>query len=173
MKPARLLRWYPRAWRERYGEELLALIQDTLDEGRPTWRLRLGVVTGGLRERVHQAVRAGTSAAKRTATGWLITAVAAMILGSLPWDLKAALPVARAWQKTASFDLLVGGHRAATRLDDLGAAWQAADRAPRSAAAAAGTPPSVPASLRGGMILVSPTIDSVREERPGFRSGRS
>ena len=48
MRPARLLRWYPRAWRERYGEELLALIQDTLDEGRPTWRLRLGVVRGNI-----------------------------------------------------------------------------------------------------------------------------
>jgi hypothetical protein len=108
MKAARLLRWYPRAWRERYGEELLALIQDTLDEGRPTWRLRLGVVRGGLRERVHQAVRAGTAAAKRTSTGWLITVVAAMILGSLPWDLKASLPQARAWQKTAAFDALVG-----------------------------------------------------------------
>ena len=113
MKPARLLRWYPRTWRERYGEELLALIQDTLDEGRPTWRLRLSVAWGGLRERVHQAVRAGTAAAaaaaaKRTSTGWLITVVAAMILGSLPWDLKAALPPARAWQKTASFDALVG-----------------------------------------------------------------
>jgi hypothetical protein len=55
MKPARLLRWYPRAWRERYGQELLALIQDTLDDGRPTWRLRLGVIWGGLLERGHQA----------------------------------------------------------------------------------------------------------------------
>jgi len=59
MRPARLLRWYPRAWRERYGEELLVLIQDTQEEGRPTWRLRLGVIRGGLRERGHQAVRAG------------------------------------------------------------------------------------------------------------------
>jgi hypothetical protein len=64
MKPANLLRWYPRAWRERYGEELLALVQDTLDEGRPTWRLRLGVVGGGLRERGHQAARAGAAAVK-------------------------------------------------------------------------------------------------------------
>ena len=62
MRPARLLRWYPRAWRERYGEELLVLIQDTLDEGRPTWRLRLGVIWGGLRERVHQAGQAARAA---------------------------------------------------------------------------------------------------------------
>jgi hypothetical protein len=108
MKPANLLRWYPRAWRERYGEELLALIQDTLDEGRPTWRLRLGVISGGLRERGHQAVRAGTAAAKRASTGRLMTLVAGLILGNLPQNLKAPLPPARAWQKTASFDALVG-----------------------------------------------------------------
>jgi hypothetical protein len=108
MKPARLLRWYPKAWRERYGEELLVLIQDTVDEGRPTWRLRLGVVRGGLRERVHQAVRAGTAAAKRKSAGWWMTVVAAGILGGLPWNLKASLPPARAWQKVAAFDVLLG-----------------------------------------------------------------
>jgi hypothetical protein len=108
MKPARLLRWYPRAWRERYGEELLVLIQDTADEGRPTWRLQLGVVRGGLRERVHQAVRAGTAAAKGKSAGWWMTVVAAGILGGLPWNLKASLPPARAWQKTAAFDVLLG-----------------------------------------------------------------
>jgi hypothetical protein len=31
-----------------------------------------------------------------------------MILGSLPWNLKASLPPARAWQRTAAFDALVG-----------------------------------------------------------------
>jgi hypothetical protein len=46
MKPASLLRWYPRAWRDRYGGEPAALIQDTLDEGRPAWRLRLSVIGG-------------------------------------------------------------------------------------------------------------------------------
>ena len=55
MKPASLLRWYPRAWRERYGEELLALIQDNLDEGRPAWRLQLSMIWGGLSERGRQA----------------------------------------------------------------------------------------------------------------------
>jgi hypothetical protein len=51
MKPARLLRWYPRAWRDRYGDELAAVIQDDLDEGRPAWRLRLSVAGGGERGR--------------------------------------------------------------------------------------------------------------------------
>jgi hypothetical protein len=108
MKPARLLRWYPRAWRERYGEELLALVQDTLDEGRPTWRLRLGVAWGGLRERGRHARQAGTAAAKRTPTRSLMVVVAGLTLGNLPWNLKAPLPPARAWQKTAAFDALAG-----------------------------------------------------------------
>jgi hypothetical protein len=37
-----------------------------------------------------------------------MTVVAAGILGGLPWNLKASLPPARAWQKTAAFDVLLG-----------------------------------------------------------------
>ena len=33
---AKLLRWYPRAWRERYGDEFLAMVEDSLDGERPT-----------------------------------------------------------------------------------------------------------------------------------------
>jgi hypothetical protein len=110
MKPANLLRWYPRAWRERYGEELLALIQDTLDEGRPTWRLRLSVVAGGLRERGHQAGRAGRAAVKHwvgTGSRPLIVTTGLLVI-SIPWNLKTPVPPARAWQATAAFAALAG-----------------------------------------------------------------
>jgi hypothetical protein len=110
MKPANLLRWYPRAWRERYGEELLVLIQDTLDGGRPTWRLRLGVIWGGLRERGHQAGRAGKAAVKRwvgTGSRPLIVTVGLLVI-SIPSNLKAPLPPTRAWQATAVFAALAG-----------------------------------------------------------------
>lgn len=109
MKPANLLRWYPRAWRERYGEELLALIQDTLDEGRPTWRLRLGVIWGGMRERGHQAGHAVRAAVKRWAGAGnrpLILTVG-LVVASIPWNLKA-LPQARGWQATAALAVLAG-----------------------------------------------------------------
>jgi hypothetical protein len=106
MKPARLLRWYPRAWRERYGEELLALIQDTLDDGRPTWRLRFSVIWGGLRERGHQArrtmVRRGDVYAR-----WGCIFVAGTIIANLPGDFKASPPPARAWQYTAALWALI------------------------------------------------------------------
>jgi hypothetical protein len=43
-----LLRLYPRAWRERYGEELLALI----DDAGLTWRIVADVIAGATVERV-------------------------------------------------------------------------------------------------------------------------
>jgi hypothetical protein len=105
MKPASLLRWYPRAWREQYGEELLALIQDTLEDGRPTWRLRLGVIQGGLRERGHQVWRVAEAAFR----GWLpMGVVVGLVVASIPGNLKTPLPPARAGQATAAFDALAG-----------------------------------------------------------------
>jgi hypothetical protein len=110
MKPANLLRWYPRAWRERYGEELLALIQDTVDEGRPTWRLRLGVIWGGLRERVHQAGQAARAAAVKRLTRAVpggIMFVAGSIIALLPENLSESPPPARGWQAAAAFDAVL------------------------------------------------------------------
>ena len=110
MKPVHLLRWYPRTWRERYGEELLALIQDTVDEGRPTWRLRLGVIGGGLRERGHQAWRAArTAAVKRLAGPGLggIMFVAGTTIALLPENLSESPSPARGWQAAAAFDAVL------------------------------------------------------------------
>jgi len=53
-----LLRWYPRAWRARYGEGLIALLDDEYG-GHPPPLVRLGLVTGGLRERARQAAITG------------------------------------------------------------------------------------------------------------------
>jgi len=55
-----LLRWYPRAWRARYGEDLIALLDDEYG-GHPPTLVRLGLVTGGLRERARQAAIIGDS----------------------------------------------------------------------------------------------------------------
>ncbi len=69
-----LLRWYPAGWRDRYGDEFLALMEDSLD-GRPlTRRLRLSVAWAGLRERAHRAGLVGESVAvaDRTRAGALV-----------------------------------------------------------------------------------------------------
>jgi hypothetical protein len=101
MKPAHLLRWYPRAWRERYGEELLALIQDSLQEGRPAWRLQLSVIWGGLGQRGRQARRAAAAALKAAVSdkGFLINA-AGLVCG-LGLAGFTSLPSTRTWQPAA------------------------------------------------------------------------
>jgi hypothetical protein len=107
-RTGKLLRWYPRAWRERYGEEFLALIQDSLDGRRPTWRLRLGVAWAGLCERCYHAARAVKSAAERPAVKrWRQTVVVGFLVAAAPVGFKAPIPPARTWQATAAFDLLL------------------------------------------------------------------
>ena len=49
----RLLRWYPPAWRRRYGAELLALLQDTYGDASLPLRGRLSLIRAGIAERVH------------------------------------------------------------------------------------------------------------------------
>jgi|GEM_PF-4443000 len=51
LRVARLERWYPRGWRERYGIELRALLEDSLADGRGGLRMSLDVARAGLRER--------------------------------------------------------------------------------------------------------------------------
>lgn len=48
------LRWYPRSWRDRYGDELSALLDDDYDRSTPV-RIRLSLVSGGIRERARQS----------------------------------------------------------------------------------------------------------------------
>jgi hypothetical protein len=70
----RLLRWYPTSWRDRYGEELLALMEDECDDTTPTRRYRRDIARAGLRERVYATglVGRGTDAPTRLRSGSLL-----------------------------------------------------------------------------------------------------
>jgi hypothetical protein len=118
----RLLRWYPRAWRERYGGEFLALVEDTLDGRRPGWRLRLAVAWSGLRERGRQARPAGGQVLPGLARGLAADSgsafiVAGYLLAILPNELGASparpaglgLDVLTALIALAGLALLAGG----------------------------------------------------------------
>jgi hypothetical protein len=50
-----LLRWYPPAWRARYGQELEELIVESLGGGRVPWRMRLDIARSGMRERLRSS----------------------------------------------------------------------------------------------------------------------
>lgn len=58
---SRLLRWYPPLWRDRYGEEFVAYMQDSFGSQRPPLSARLSVAVGGIRERARQSGLAGDS----------------------------------------------------------------------------------------------------------------
>ena len=55
------LRWYPLSWRARYGDELIALLDDEYGSHLPAL-VRLSLVTGGLRQRARQSGLTGDSA---------------------------------------------------------------------------------------------------------------
>jgi hypothetical protein len=48
----RVLRWYPAAWRRRYGEELIAMLDDTHGDDELPRPTRMSLIRSGLIERV-------------------------------------------------------------------------------------------------------------------------
>jgi hypothetical protein len=48
----RVLRWYPAAWRRRYGEELIAMLDDTHGDGDVPRQARMSLIRSGLIERI-------------------------------------------------------------------------------------------------------------------------
>jgi hypothetical protein len=98
---AGLLRWYPAEWRERYGEEFAALMEDALGGRPPALRFRLSVARAGLRERRHQAglVGSSTPAADRVRVGfvlvlcaWTAFVVAGSVFAKLSENFAQAVP---------------------------------------------------------------------------------
>ena len=53
----RSLRWYPPAWRRRYGEELIALLEDTYGDGSLPLSCRLALLRSAMTERVREMHR--------------------------------------------------------------------------------------------------------------------
>ena len=49
---SRLLRWYPAAWRRRYGEELVAMLDDTYGDDELPRRARRALFRSGLIQRI-------------------------------------------------------------------------------------------------------------------------
>ena len=98
-----LLRWYPREWRERYGDEFAALMEDSLNGARPTPPFRLSIAWAGLRERGHQSglVGEGSGAGDRVRAGsllvfcaWVVFVVAGASFSKLSEQFDTAVPAA-------------------------------------------------------------------------------
>jgi hypothetical protein len=53
----RVLRWYPRQWRRRYGDELLALLEDIFGDEPLSVRCRIALCRSGTIERIREMRR--------------------------------------------------------------------------------------------------------------------
>jgi hypothetical protein len=86
-----LLRWYPRVWRERYGEEFMALLMEDLAE-RPRWSGRtINVMGSGLLARLTAAGLTGSALdaadqARATLATLLCSVAAFLVLGVSMWS---------------------------------------------------------------------------------------
>jgi hypothetical protein len=112
----RLLLLYPRAWRARYGDELLALLTE-LGEAEPTApRVRRDVVRAGLAERLRTAgFGAGAPPATRARSGallvlcaWMLFAVAGARVQKFSEHWQGATPQSARGVPAAAFHVLEG-----------------------------------------------------------------
>jgi hypothetical protein len=100
----RLLRWYPRSWRARYGEEFAELLLAELSEQPRAWRRTTNVARCGIAARLVSAGLSGhyaeRAAAARACLGTLTCAVAVFLtFGTTMW---AQLAVGWQWAAPAA-----------------------------------------------------------------------
>jgi hypothetical protein len=80
-----MLRWYPARWRDRYGDELAAMIEDDLGGESPTLRYRLSFARSGLSEQMRGAGLVGDSTTpSERVRGGTLTVLCAFALFVIP-----------------------------------------------------------------------------------------
>ena len=106
MSPARLrrlMRWYPRSWRVRYEEEMVALLEDTYAELPVPLRSRVEIMRAGLGERLRSGMTAQLESTRTdrlragsllVAAGWSFFLVAGAIFGKFTdgWNTTTRQP---------------------------------------------------------------------------------
>ncbi|HEV2973754.1 MAG TPA: hypothetical protein VGX69_02015 [Solirubrobacteraceae bacterium] len=109
-----LLRFYPRWWRERYGEELEALLLQSGGGNRISWSARADVARAGLDERLRDwGVGGGVPAYERARGGallvlvaWIAFAIAGARVQKLSEHWQALTPLVHRALAVGAFDAL-------------------------------------------------------------------
>lgn len=79
----RWLKAYPRTWRERYGDEMIALLEDHATNGRLPLRHKLSVLSGGMAERWHTDAGPVATARQRSGALQVFCAFMAFVIGGI------------------------------------------------------------------------------------------
>ena len=130
-RPDRLLRWYPPAWRARYGQELEELIAEATGGGRVPWRTRLDIARSGTRERLRASGLTGDGVPpdERSRAGsllvlcaWMTFVVAGTTVQKLSEHWQDATPRSQQALPAAAFAALTGAAAIGSALVVLGIA---------------------------------------------------
>lgn len=109
----RLLRWYPPKWRDRYGQEMLALLEDSYGTRRVPWPVRLSLMRNGALEQVREVGLVGNAmnSQERMRAGslligccWSLFLVAGAIFAKFSEHWGAATPLAGRHLASAGYD---------------------------------------------------------------------
>jgi hypothetical protein len=126
----RVLRFYPTRWRRRYGEELLALIEDSYGTQTPPLRCRLALMRSGATEWSRELGLTGSTASQseriRAGTLVVLWAAALMLVAGLEFanisqGWRRAVPTASRGLPTVAYGLVVVAATAAVLVALAGA----------------------------------------------------
>jgi hypothetical protein len=98
-RATRLLRWYPHDWRERYGEEFVAVVTSSLGDGQGGHRLSFDVAREGVVARFESAGFVGRSAPAQERARGSIMSVFVAFFGFLT-SAAVLLFYSKGWQRT-------------------------------------------------------------------------
>jgi len=107
--------WYPRRWRDRYGDEFAALMEDAVGDGPPTLGFKVSIARAGLREHIHGSGLFGdrTPAAERVRAGsllvlctWTIFVLAGASFSKVSEHFAQAMPVSSRPFAQGAFDVV-------------------------------------------------------------------
>lgn len=109
----RSLRWYPRAWRVRYGAELIALMEQLEPSEHSSWLTRFDIVRSGLRERVRVLAPGPLPPNEKAREGallvlyaWMLFVVGGSALAKLSEHWQAVTPLSKQSLPSHAFGVL-------------------------------------------------------------------
>lgn len=126
----RLLKLYPPSWRDRYGDEFVAYVDDELDGKRPTFGFVLSIAMGAVRERGHRSGLLGADHAppEQSRAGallvlcaWSVFMFAGASFSKLSEHSARALPAGAGSLSRVGFDIVAACGAVGTVLVALGA----------------------------------------------------
>jgi hypothetical protein len=114
----RMLRWYPKNWRTRYGDEMIALLEDSYSTGEVPLQARFAMAKNGIAERTREAglisdsdspidrMRAGSLL---ILCGWAFFVVAGSMFAKFADGWRPATPLADRWLPNDGYHAVVWG----------------------------------------------------------------